>query len=429
MTPSSDEITRLQVKRSKIKETIATVLDFPKKLSYDCMLPLSKMAFMPAKMIHTNEFLVLPEKQSIAAKGDKIDEELSLAEIRRIGKWHSYSESAEILMDRVASIDRRIDDLKTSGDSRNARSEQKKLPSKPVLSVQKIKVNQTDIRKDLNTHESQGHIFEDGEDTDNLRGSGGIEGIYEIREFIDNDGNETKHEIVNLHEEMEQIEKKMGSLDENKSSSARSPSTKGVDAIKSFVDSLNRLPPNKGEEHFEQNDHEFEDGDRIKVNRNSPSDILDRLEDLENEEDEMLIESEAADRIRLQERESQQKALPQASAGGWQKGFFSKASSHAPLQTPIKSSLENSIPKKNGKSVAFLDVPTLPQTFVSDNTSVPVIPTINSKGTVSVSPVVKAQATAQNSNYARTEAKENGILKKNVPISKAFSGNVMERFP
>lgn len=429
MTSSSDEITRLKVERSKIKETIAIVLDFPKKLSYDCMLPLSKMAFMPAKMIHTNEFLVLPEKQSIAAKGDKIDEELSLAEIRRIGKWHSYSESAEILMDRVASIDRRMNELETPTGSRNAVSEQKKPPSQPALSVQKTKVNQTDIGKDLNAKKNQEHLFEDSESTDDVRGSGGMEGIYEIREFIDNDGNETKHEIVNLHEEMEQIEKKLGSLAENSSSSVPSSSSKKVEEIKSFVSSLNRLSPNKGEEHLDLNDHEFEDGDRTTISRNSPSDILDRLGDLEIEEDEMLIESEAADRIRQQEREFQQKALPKASAGGWQKGFFSKAPTHAPVQASTKSSLENTNLKKNVKSVAFSDVPAHPQTLVSEDTSVPVIPTVNSKGIMSVSPEVKAQTAAQNNNHAGTEKKESDIMKKNVPISKAFSGNVMERFP
>jgi hypothetical protein len=433
MTTHNEEITRLQVERAKISETIATVLDFPKKLSYDCMLPLSKMAFMPAKMVHTNEFLVLPEKQGTAVKDNKIDKELSLAEIRQIGKWHSYSESAELLMDRIASIDRRIEELKISTNSRigNKTAEQKVTPMKPAQSAPKIAVNQTDTKKDLNSQKNRVHSVEDSEETDEVQSSTGMEGIFEIREFIDNDGNETKHEIVNLHEEMEQIEKKLGSLAEKSGSSVPSSSSKKVDDIKAFVSTLNRpLPNNRDGEHFGQSDQEFEDGDRVKTNRSNPLDVLDRLEDLEREEDEMTLETEAADRIRQQERELQLKALPQASAGGWQKGFFSKTPSRATAPPPPNPPQEMNIhSKKEARNVAFNDSPGQPQTIMSKNASVSRVSNVHLKGIESASPEFKAQSAVQNSTAARTEKMDNGILKKNTPVSKAFSGNVMERFP
>ena len=431
MTTPNDEIARLQVERAKISETIASVLDFPKKLSYDCMLPLSKMAFMPAKMVHTNEFLVLPHKQGTAVKDNKIDKELSLAEIRQIGKWHSYSESAELLMDRIASIDRRIEELKISTNSRiaNKTAEQKATPMKPAKSAPKIVVSQTDTRKDLNSHKNREHSVEDSEETDEVRSSTGMEGIFEIREFIDNDGNETKHEIVNLHEEMEQIEKKLGSLAEKSGSSVPSSSSKKVDDIKAFVSTLNRpLPNNRDGEQFGQSDQEFEDGDRVKTNRsNHPLDVLERLEDLEREEDEMTLETEAVDRIRQQERELQLKALPQASAGGWQKGFFSKTPSRASVPAPLNPPQEMNIySKKEARNVAFSDSPSEPPTIMSKNASVSSVSNVHSKEIESASPDLKA---VQNSNAAKTEKRDDGILKKNTPVSKAFSGNVMERFP
>jgi hypothetical protein len=438
MASSKEEITRLQVERSKISETIATVLDFPKKLSYDCMLPLSKVAFMPAKMVHTNEFLVLPDKQGTAAKEKKIDKELSLAEIRQIGKWHSYSESAELLMDRIASIDKRIEELKMPSNSRIAKksAEQKVTQSKPAQVIQskvaqsapKIAVNQTDAKKDLNSHKNREDSVEDSEEADEVRSSTGIEGIFEIREFIDNDGNETKHEIVNLHEEMEQIEKKLGSLAEKSGSSVPSSSSKKVDDIKAFVSTLNRpLPNNRDEEQFGQSDQEFEDGDLVKTSRSNPLDVLDRLEDLEREEDEMTLETEAADRIRQQERELQVKALPQASAGGWQKGFFSKTPSRATAPPPPNPPQEmNTHSKKEARNVAFSDSPSQPEAIMSKNASVSSVSNVHSKG---IESELKARSAVQNSNAAKTEKRDNGILKKNAPVSKAFSGNVMERFP
>jgi prefoldin subunit 5 len=428
MATSNEEITRLQVERAKISETIATVLDFPKKLSYDCMLPLSKMAFMPAKMVHTNEFLVLPEKQGTAVKDYKIDKELSLAEIRQVGKWHSYSESAELLMDRIASIDKRIEELKIPTNSRNAN---KTVEQNPAQSAPKIAVNQTDTRKDLNSHKNREHSVEDSEETDEVQSSTGMEGIFEIREFIDNDGNETKHEIVNLHEEMEQIEKKLGSLAEKSGSSVPSSSSKKVDDIKAFVSTLNRpLPNNRDGEQFGKSDQEFEDGDRVKTSRSNPLDVLERLEDLEREEDEMTLEAEAADRIRQQERELQLKALPQASAGGWQKGFFSKTPSRAPVPPPQNPpQLMNILSKKEARNVAFSDSPSQSQTIMSTNASVSSVSNVHSKGIESASPESNAQSALQNSNVAKTEKRDKGVLKKNTPVSKAFSGNVMERFP
>ena len=441
MATSNEEITRLQVERGKISETIATVLDFPKKLSYDCMLPLSKMAFMPAKMVHTNEFLVLPDAQGTAAKVNKIDMELSLAEIRQIGKWHSYSESAELLMDRIASIDRRIEELKISTYSRiaNKTAERQVIQSKPAQVTQskparsapKIAINRTDTGNDLNSQKNREHAVEDSEETDEVRSSTGMEGIFEIREFIDDDGNETKHEIVNLHEEMEQIEKKLGSLAEKSGSSVPSSSSKKVDDIKAFVSTLNRPSPNNHDgEQFGQSNQEFEDGDRAKTYRSSPLDVMERLEDLEREEDEMALESEAADRIRQQERELQLKALPQASAGGWQKGFFSKNQSRAPVQPPINPSQEMSMhSKEEARNVAFSESPAQPQTIMSKDASISIVSNAHSKGVKTASSEFKAQTRQQNLNATKTEKGDNGILKKNTPVSKAFSGNVMERFP
>lgn len=53
-----EEMQSLTEEIERKRKTMADILDLPKKISHECMVPLSKVAFTPGRMVHTNEFSV-----------------------------------------------------------------------------------------------------------------------------------------------------------------------------------------------------------------------------------------------------------------------------------------------------------------------------------------------------------------------------------
>lgn len=50
-----EEMQSLQEEIDRKEKTIQDIMNLPKKIAYDCMVPLSKVAFTPGRMVHTNE--------------------------------------------------------------------------------------------------------------------------------------------------------------------------------------------------------------------------------------------------------------------------------------------------------------------------------------------------------------------------------------
>mmetsp|Transcript_33965 Transcript_33965/g.32401 ORF Transcript_33965/g.32401 Transcript_33965/m.32401 type:complete len:214 (-) Transcript_33965:9-650(-) len=201
----------LLLKRNEIKETIKRILNFPQKLNYDCMIPVSKIAFMEGKIVHTNEFLLLPEEVEVGENEEVLEEQ---------GTWYSYSEAADILQQRVDHLDIKLKSLQ-SKSLRNKDSSLSEvfqaydniketkpvpLPIPPPI-TKKILPVQEKIKKAVPVV----HI-EENEDEDEDIGDGGV---FEIREFVDSNGQEINHEIVNLQKEMKDINEKMAHLKNN----------------------------------------------------------------------------------------------------------------------------------------------------------------------------------------------------------------------
>lgn len=158
-----EELEDLQSRHDAIQATVEKVLTFPSKVSYDGLVPISKIAFCPGKVIHTNEFKVLGEGQS----------EADLSKI----EFTSYTETADILKLRLAELNDQIKAL-TRNDSKSAYVP----PTVPLSQSMEV-------------------------DSDR---------VYEIREFYDGDGNimmmdtdssQPKHELVDISEELNKLEK------------------------------------------------------------------------------------------------------------------------------------------------------------------------------------------------------------------------------
>lgn len=267
-----------------------------------------------------------------------------------------------------------------------------------------------------------------------------LEGIFEIREFIDCDGKETGNEVVNLLEEMDEIEKKIGAL-----TSAANDSNASLpenDKMKMFASSMKELSSRVQREQQPKSDEEYIQRD-IKRNvttkagvstsgESTPNEAFDRLDNLEKEEEEWQAESEAADRLRQQERDFQKTTLPVASEGGWKKGFFKKP----PQAKLTKASKEEAAIKSQhlseGCSISSieLDLTVNPPRAVKFAATPPAErgSTDNFLGDY----LEKAGQPYQNNDAPSAFVESKPIpssLKKLPPVSKAFTGNVMERFP
>jgi hypothetical protein len=267
---------------------------------------------------------------------------------------------------------------------------------------------------------------DDGHDT---KGPLSLEGIFEIREFIDGNGNETGNEVVNLLEEMGEIEKRIGSLSSTTNDS--DASLPENDKMKMFASSMKELSARVSREQQPKSDDEDvykgimrdvdKKGDNSTFDGSDPIEAFDRLDNLEKEEEEWQAESEATERMRQQERDLQIKTLPVASEGGWKKGFFKKTSQAS--STKIKKEVAAESIVKNIES-----------TIVPRGVKFAATPVCESDLNVGPSGdgLKKVEQPLPSSNKPSGNLDSKPIpssLKKPPPISKAFTGNVMERFP
>jgi hypothetical protein len=423
MPKTIEEIEHLQVERVQLQSTIQRILDFPKRIEYDCMVPVSKVGFMPGKIIHTNEFLLIPNSESSIIR----EARTYPLDVKSGAKWHSYTEAAEVLMNRVAEIDREICVSKMStkkqvtfpsvSSSDQTSKERKVANEKKSPASGPVKANERSHSRSGN------HIDKEEDDVDeNYSQQNGIEGVFEIREFIDSDGKEIKNEIVNLQEEMEEMEKKIGSLAATGDKSASPVSLSDQEKILNSASFINQLSSEIKEKTLKHSDTQHNESKKTEKHV-TDLEVLDRLDDLEREEEEWLAESEAADRIRQREKEFQAKALPEASFGGWKKGFFSKSVAHCAkpessnaVLTPSPASAVLKSPSSGGEAHEKLKISQARGIFEKNSSAIPDEKSDMRKKAVSF-------------QQTPSPVKDNRTAVKPAVMSTAFTGSVMERFP
>ena len=457
MAGMSEPLFELQSKSDGLKETARTILDFPKRLEYDCMVPMSKIAFMPGRIIHTNEFMLLKDVRTKNSRPSVAEQRSSPSSSEKNGQWYSYSDAAEILKNRAAALDRQILCSKVSDgncssatldDVFKAHDAVKKVTSMPSSSttLSSLTVNKYDDedhsyanRKSGNNDSGDESDADIGSDT--VDGAESVGGIFEIREFIDSEGNEVKNEVVNLQQEMAEMEEKLGSLismDHPVVGAASTPVAEGlVRDSQDFSALLSSMKKMTSEMH-KQPQTKFCDLSSTAKDSARELEILGKLDYLEKEEEEWQRESDAADRIRIREKELQARALPEAGPGGWKKGFFGKSTSNS-------AKLVSAEPKKSPQPHASSSSSLLRDNSASESNSSNRIYSnkhcqhkdANPTGVVDVteksSPIraekISSPATHIIDSVAAPVQSRDTVKQKIVPISKAFTGNVMERFP
>ena len=459
MAGTLEVLLELQSERDVLKETAQTILEFPKRLEYDCMVPMSKVAFMAGRIIHTNEFMLQGEVAIENSKPRGAEQQSKPSNFEKNGQWYSYSDAAEILKTRAAALDRQILRLEASDgvyssarldDVFKAHDAVKKVTSgpssdAPLSSATFDKYNNEDLsyRNENKGSGASGHGTDADADTDAIDGAENVGGIFEIREFIDSEGNEMKNEVVNLQQEMAEIEEKLGSFVSMASpviGTASTPLGKGLvrnsQDISALLSSVQKMTSEMQEP--PQPETEVSDGKSSITDSTTELEILSKLDYLEKEEEEWQRESDAANRIRIKEKELQARALPEAGPGGWKKGFFGKSSTH-PAKTVSTELKRSARPHASSSSSSSRDTSASEsdssnRIFSHKDGQKEVFDPIRAVDITEKSSLVWAEKTPSPATrvidaVATPLTSRDTVKKKIVPISKAFSGNVMERFP
>lgn len=127
------EVARLRRLRAEYEQLQVTLRDLPSRVEHDVMVPLCKNAFMPGKLRHTNEILVL--------LGDNIFAE------------RSASQAAEIAARRVAHVERKL----SAAEHEAAMLEQKhgKALNVQLAAEEQMNEDLVDIREPYESEEDE----------------------------------------------------------------------------------------------------------------------------------------------------------------------------------------------------------------------------------------------------------------------------------
>lgn len=183
----------LESRLRNLEELRLRVLEMPCKVSYEQMIPLSKVAFCPGKLIHTNEFKV-PDDDDSSPNLDRLP-------------FISHVEAADKLQERAKKLDKRIENEKVSNSNPNfvkasasASTSTSASPSSSTAS--KSSAVPTGKEQSQNTAK----MSSIKEEAPKPKGR-----VFEIREYLDGDGAESANvasgEVMDITEQIEKMEK------------------------------------------------------------------------------------------------------------------------------------------------------------------------------------------------------------------------------
>jgi len=307
------------------------------------MVPLTPVAFQPGELVHTNEFFVTASGAALAP-----GEEATEAN----GTWMSAHEVADMLRQRLQAT--QLSTPQHVDTPSPPHQPPKPTPSPPQQSSS----------------------------------SSSSTGIFEIREFVDDAGNVTGHEVVDLAKQMKDMQQRVATAmaaEDAAPSSSSSPSSSSMRGLATY---LGRVAEDMDDGAVDDDDDDYEDlsgggddgdGDghaNVRATAVDTAAALAKLGELELEE----AEFEAAERVREQERLLQERqramreeaALPQAGPGGWKTGFLSggggkKAAAAAGTSATAKKQVHFDgaapVPVPSAPSSAPAPVPPRPAAF------------------------------------------------------------------
>lgn len=301
-----EEIKSLSEEVERKRNTRQNILNLPKKISYDCMVPLSKVAFTPGRMVHTNEFSVEVNAKTGARQ------------------WMSHVEAAEYLQEQIDRIQEDISKLQHFLNETNKsristiNSEEMSFFANSDITEKNDNIrhhmmkNQEDIvpcAEDIEKTASIGinEIIED--DDDSWSCSSGEGRGFEIREYYDKDDNILDGQVVDLSKELADVHKaSQMNAKQNKSSG-----NAGVDKLVNDLNDKLTVSNPTGREELDQNAEFIRDlakisaSKRMEGNTNNLDDVFSKLE---KQEDEARSSEDAANKGLF-------------SSSKWKKGFLS----------------------------------------------------------------------------------------------------------
>ena len=195
----------LIAKETSLQATIEKVLHFPEKVSYDVMVPLSKVAFYPARLIHTNEFQVLKPgvQPHTAADFTEMD-------------FLSHVDAAEELRVRLRKVQEEVKELQeklglNKTKTKSALKKASAAPTPPVATTttaganNPVKESELQPEKEDTLTKAMKQVEEENKILDVASTIDQVSPVYEILEFLDDNG-QTQTEVVDISKQLQSME-------------------------------------------------------------------------------------------------------------------------------------------------------------------------------------------------------------------------------
>lgn len=176
----------LESRLRNLEELRLRVLEMPCKVSYEQMIPLSKVAFCPGKLIHTNEFKV----------SDDADPSPNLDRLPFI----SHIDAADKLQERLKKLEKQIESERVASLNPNF----VKASTSTSTSTSSAKASEAPANEEQTP--TTAATSSEKEQTPTSKGR-----VFEIREYLEGDGaesaNATGGEVMDITEQIEKMEK------------------------------------------------------------------------------------------------------------------------------------------------------------------------------------------------------------------------------
>lgn len=189
----------LESRLRNLEDLRLRVLEMPCKVSYEQMIPLSKVAFCPGKLIHTNEFKV-PDDPDSSPNLDRLP-------------FISHIEAADKLQGRQKKLEKQIESERATSSNPNfvkastsTSSSTATATATSTATPTASKVSEAEAPVHKNKPSTAATSSSDKEQTQKSKGR-----VFEIREYLEGDGaesaNATGGEVMDITEQIEKMEK------------------------------------------------------------------------------------------------------------------------------------------------------------------------------------------------------------------------------
>jgi hypothetical protein len=182
----------LESRLRNLEELRLRVLEMPCKVSYEQMIPLSKVAFCPGKLIHTNEFKV-PDEADSSPNLDRLP-------------FISHIDAAEKLQGRLKKLEKQIESERATSLNPNfvKASTSTSTSTSTLTSTSTAKASVSPANEEQTPTAATKSSEKEQTPKSTRR-------VFEIREFLEGDGaesaNATGGEVTDITEQIEQMEK------------------------------------------------------------------------------------------------------------------------------------------------------------------------------------------------------------------------------